>query len=322
MTSSTAVDAESPLVSVVIPAYQVTPFIADTLASVFSQTFADFEVIVINDGCPDTAGLEQVLSPYRSRVRYVVKPNGGLASARNTGIRIARGSLIALLDGDDEWLPTFLERQVAFLEAHPDVDGVCSDAVFFGDADAGRRFMSKNPSHFPVSVAGLLLEEVVVMASAVVLRRDAIERAGLFDESLRRCEDFDLWIRMAKRGSVIEGQREVLARYRRRPGSLSSSHEAMLTTALSVMDKTSRDHVLGPDEERALAAGRSRLHAELALHRSKTALLEGNLVAARREFDEARLVVSPVRWWAVRTGLRFVPGIMVAVYRWSIRGRQ
>lgn len=317
MTSSAPSSGETnrPLVSVVIPAYRVTPFIAAALDSVFRQTFRDYEVIVVNDGCPDTVALEAAIAPYRHRVHYVLKENGGLASARNAGIRAARGALVALLDGDDEWLPPFLARQVAFLDAHPEYAGVCSDAEFFGDGEAGTRFMVKNPAQFPVSTARLLREEVVVMASAVVLRKAAVERAGWFDESLRRCEDFDLWIRMAKQGAVIGGQPEVLARYRRRPGSLSSSQEAMLTTALQVLDKTERDLALDPDEREALVEGRSRLHAELALHRAKVALLQGEHAIARREFVGTRSIVPPARWWVIRAALRLAPGLLASVYR-------
>ena len=91
--------AGSPLVSVIIPAYDVAEFIGDALNSVFAQTFSDFEVIVINDGSPDTAKLERVLGPYMSRIVYLKQENRGVSAARNTGIAAARGSLIAFLGG-------------------------------------------------------------------------------------------------------------------------------------------------------------------------------------------------------------------------------
>jgi glycosyltransferase involved in cell wall biosynthesis len=102
----------SPLVSVIIPAYDVAEFIGEALDSVFAQTFTDYEVIVINDGSPDTAKLERALAPYLSRIVYLKQENRGVSAARNTGINAARGSLIAFLDGDDVWLPNYLEVQV------------------------------------------------------------------------------------------------------------------------------------------------------------------------------------------------------------------
>src|ERR1700756_654142 len=88
-------------VSVIIAAYNVAPYIAETLNSVFAQNKAAFEVIVVNDGSPDTAELEEVLRPFRDGIVYLKQENRGLSGARNTGIRAATGDLIALLDGDD-----------------------------------------------------------------------------------------------------------------------------------------------------------------------------------------------------------------------------
>jgi len=82
-----------PLVSVIVPAYNTAPFIAETLDSVFAQSMTDYEVIVVNDGSPDTPALEQALLPYRDRIRYIVQPNGGLSAARNTAIRASRSEL-------------------------------------------------------------------------------------------------------------------------------------------------------------------------------------------------------------------------------------
>jgi len=95
----------APRVSVIVPAYNTAPFIAETLDSVFAQSMADFEVIVVNDGSPDTPALEQALLPYRARIRYIVQSNGGLSAARNTAIRASGSELVAFLDSDDVWEP-------------------------------------------------------------------------------------------------------------------------------------------------------------------------------------------------------------------------
>src|SRR5438552_653435 len=118
-------------VSVIIPAYNVAPYIAETLKSVFAQTKSAFEVIVVNDGSPDTEKLEEVLQPFRDRIVYLKQENRGLSGARNTGIRTATGDLIALLDGDDLWMPQYIETQTEFLRSHPEYDLVYCNAVFF-----------------------------------------------------------------------------------------------------------------------------------------------------------------------------------------------
>ncbi len=121
----------APSVSVIIPSYNTARFITETLDSVFAQTFTDYEVIVVNDGSPDTPQLEIVLKPYFDRIVYLKQENRGLAGARNTGIRRARGAFLAFLDSDDMWLPEFLAEQVQIFHKNPAVDLVYSDTFQF-----------------------------------------------------------------------------------------------------------------------------------------------------------------------------------------------
>ena len=135
-----------PRVSVIVPAYNTAPFIAETLDSVFAQSMTDFEVIVVNDGSPDTPALEQALLPYRDRIRYRVQANGGLSAARNTAIRASRSELIALLDSDDVWEPDYLRHQVQQLDDRS-LTVVYPDATLFGETRrAGSRFMDVHTS--------------------------------------------------------------------------------------------------------------------------------------------------------------------------------
>jgi glycosyltransferase involved in cell wall biosynthesis len=113
-----------PTVSVIVPSFNTAQYIVECLGSVFAQTYQDFEVIVVNDGSPDTPALERALEPFRERIVYLTQKNMGLAAARNTAIRAARGRYIALLDSDDAWLPEYLEQQVAVLEQDASVDAV------------------------------------------------------------------------------------------------------------------------------------------------------------------------------------------------------
>ncbi len=119
-------------VSVIIPAYNAADFISAALDSIFAQTFNDYEVIVINDGSPDTTLLEQALAPYLARIIYLKQENRGAAAARNAGLRIARGRFVAFLDADDFWLPEYLASQINFLDTS-NVDLVYADAELIGD---------------------------------------------------------------------------------------------------------------------------------------------------------------------------------------------
>lgn len=228
----------SPRVSVIVPAYRATEYIAETLDSVFAQTYGDFEVVVVNDGCPDTVALERVLEPYLPRLVYRKQENRGLSGARNTGIGAARGEYVALLDADDLWDPRFLELQMELLECRPELDLVWCDSVFFGATPlVGRKFSEVCPSRRPVTTEALLTGRCRPIASCVVARRQAVLDAGGFDENLRRVEDFDMWIRLAHRGCRMDFRAEALGRRRDREGTLSSNARAQFETAIRVYRK-------------------------------------------------------------------------------------
>ena len=101
-----------PRVSIIIPAYNVASYIGETLASVFAQTFTNYEVIVINDGSPDTEELERALEPYFNRISYLKQENLGAGAARNVGLRAAKGEFIAFLDADDLYHPERIKKAV------------------------------------------------------------------------------------------------------------------------------------------------------------------------------------------------------------------
>src|SRR6516165_2038844 len=124
-----------PLVSVIIPAYNSAAHIRETLESVLSQTYHNFEVILINDGSPDTEEFERAIAPYRDRIIYISQENRGPSAARNAGIRRARGEYLAFLDSDDVWSPTCLAAQVELaLSRQPSCDLVYSDVLVYSDS--------------------------------------------------------------------------------------------------------------------------------------------------------------------------------------------
>ena len=128
-----------PAVSIVMPAYNVAPYIREAICSALAQTYTDFELIVVDDGSKDdTAAIAKELAEQDARIRLVQQPNRGLAGARNTALRAARGEFFALLDSDDWWEREFLAEQIAILEANPDVDIVTGNGWYLDGPRHGR----------------------------------------------------------------------------------------------------------------------------------------------------------------------------------------
>jgi glycosyltransferase involved in cell wall biosynthesis len=278
-----------PAVSVIVPAYRASGDIAGALDSVFAQTFTDFEVIVVNDGSPDTPELERVLAPYASRLRYMVQENRGAGAARNTGIITSRGRYLAFLDAGDRWVPAFLRRQVSWLEAHARCDLVYGAAVIAGESPlAGRPFSHRAASAGAVDLLSLIQQQCNIVLSTVVVRREPVFDAGLFDESLRRGQDFDLWLRLALRGSVMAFQPRVLAERRVRAGGSSGDQMVELERAINVLDRFGRAHRLDAGARTALRRRLMWLVDQLEIEQGRRRILEGNFAAARYHLNASR----------------------------------
>ncbi|HEX2271767.1 MAG TPA: glycosyltransferase family A protein [Pyrinomonadaceae bacterium] len=305
--------SERPLISVIIPAYNASEFIGETLDSVFSQTFTDFEAIVINDGSPDTPDLERVLQRFPSKLHYIKQENQGAAAARNTGLRAAAGEFVAFLDADDTWLPVFLEKQIELLKRN-NADFVFADALLFGDSPlAGRTFMQIEPPRGEVTPENLLSVKVTVLTSTVLARKAPILEVGLFDVSMRRGQDFDLWLRLAKRGIRFAYQREVLAHHRIVESGLSGGTISQLQRTLVVLEAI-KAKGLTPSEEVALQWNMNRTLRELAVERGKEKLLNRDFPAALQSFNEARKFRHTWKVLFVCLGLRIAPEVLWRIY--------
>lgn len=290
--------------SVIIPAYNTSPYITGTLDSVFAQTFKDYEVIVINDGSPDTPELEKALRPYRDRILYLKQENRGPSAARNLGIRHARGKYVAFLDSDDCWFPDFLESQVELLEGVGMLDLVYADSLEVGTAPGPpRRFMESNPSRGIPTFENLLVGKCTVPTSCTVARKQALLEAGLFDERLRGVEDYDLWLRIAFRGGRIAYQEKVLAKRRIRPGSLFAATVRMKEYHLEVLEKLDRTLALSQET-------RSLLHRHMALVRANLELVKGKNCLAAGRYAQARQHLSAANAYFRSLKLRLAVGLL------------
>ncbi|MFN0085070.1 MAG: glycosyltransferase family 2 protein [Blastocatellia bacterium] len=298
----------------IVPAYNTSQYIAEALDSVLGQTYQDYEIIVINDGSPDTPQLEEALKPYGDAVRYMKKENGGAASARNAGIRLARGEFVVMLDSDDIWLPEYLARQMAAITASPEIAVSYTNAMLFGDSPlAGKDFMSIFPSDGEVTFRSMIEEKVHVVGTSMA-RRDAIIEAGLYDETLPTSEDFDLWLRIAHRGWRIVYTKDPLFRYRRRAGCLSDDQVGFWSSFQRAMEKIDRTMDLSPGE-RALVEDRLRyIRAMLNLYEGKQAFFEGKIQTAISSLSDANTYMKSSKISLALGILRVAPRLALGIY--------
>ena len=280
-----------PLVSIIIPAYNIAPYIGETLTSVFAQTFGDYEVILINDGSPDTADLERALESFRDRILYVKQENQGAGAARNAGLRAARGQFVAFLDGDDLWLPNYLEEQIKFIREHT-CDLVCADAAMFGEtAPSGKTYMewlmTTAPPVGTVTFRELISAERCLITSGVVARRQPILEAGLFDEALRTAQDYDLWLRLSCRGARLMYQRKTLLRYRCHASGLTGNEVNSIKRELRVLEKVQTAYPFSYEQKAKIAPVISARKAALEFELGKHLMAEGDVTRARAAFANA-----------------------------------
>lgn len=182
-------------VSIIIPVYNGEVFIARALDSALAQTLKAFEVIVVDDGSSD--GTRAIVEQYGQRVKYLYQSNKGPAAARNLGMKNARGEYIAFLDADDIWLPKKLEKQIALLEAKPDIGFVYCDNHFVDDAGKTIPNYVRKVKLMRGDILLDFFKEFFVMTPALVFRKSLQEKIGFFNEKLMVGEDFDYILRLA-----------------------------------------------------------------------------------------------------------------------------
>jgi len=311
-----------PTVTVVIPVYNAARYIGEALDSLQSQTFKDFEVIVVNDGSDDSEELERILKSHPLPLTYISQENKGVSAARNAAIRIGRGEFYAQLDADDQWVPDYLEVQLGILKDDPAVSLVYPNATIIGEgASSGLEFMKISPSEGEVNFESLVRQKCVVM-TCVTARMSAIRDAGLFDETIRSCEDFDLWLRIVQRGGRIVYHRRPLVLYRRREGSLSSDRVWMTRNLLGVFEKCAATFQLTPAERELLAATIDEQRAMLNLFEGRHALHAGNTSAALASFEKANKHLRRAKLSAAIVLLRYVPSLVRWVFTVRERSRE
>jgi glycosyltransferase involved in cell wall biosynthesis len=288
----------TPAVSVIIPVYNGTNYLREAIDSVFAQTFADYELNIVDDGSTD--GTWTLIQSYGERVRGFQKPNGGVASALNLGIANARGTWIAWLSHDDLFLPTKLEKQLSFLRRSPEFKACYTD-YFVGDS-AGKIVRAVETPWYPRAQAlRALFGRSYIGGSTMLIERACFDAVGPFSEKWRSTQDTEMWLRMLRRFEI--GRVPEKLAIERVHGAQGSQKTDVMRAETQAMYADFFDSVgvegLFPDR-------RQYLHDRHALARALTWF--GDTMAAHRrwfEFAEKQYRRSVTLWPSWRNAARW-----------------
>ena len=239
-------NALAPLVSVIIPTFNGERYLEETLSSIFNQTFTNFEVIVVDDGSTDQT--REILARHAERLQLVYPARGGSAAyARNIGLAHAKGKYIALIDQDDTWEKTKLERQIAFMEANPEIGMTHTNLRYIKDGRVvlDDYFKTCDSRQIDGGIVELFSFNFIKMPTPVILRA-LIVQVGGFDEALKGTDDYYLWMRIAALTRIVAIP-EILATYRLHENNTSG--DALKMESLTYL-ALSKILLANPDEFR------------------------------------------------------------------------
>lgn len=250
-------------ISIVIPAYNSEPCLRETLESALAQTYPAYEIIVVDDGSKDRT--EEIARSYGDRIRYIKQQNTGIAGARNRAIQEATGDWIAFLDHDDLILPDKLEKQVALIEANPNLVVVYSTFKYL--------YTDGSTNEVPVFPAKELWPAIryrtPILPSTSIIRRSAIQEIGGFstDPRLRMIDDWDMWFRMVRRYSSNAFQEipESLTLYRWWENNASKSFISLAANVLGLLDRSLLNDLSGISKTVWKCRIEARVYYRLAL---------------------------------------------------------
>lgn len=266
-----------PVFSVVIPTYNRPYKVVRAIKSVLAQTFNDYEIWVIDDGSTEKYTI--ALEPFKSKINYLYKPNGGLSSARNAGILKSNGTYVAFLDDDDWWYPHKLEYLAQAIQDRPDV-GLFYSNVDFVKENGEKLWVQKSRNVGKQSYL-LLLKGNIIPMPTVVVKKSCFNEVGLFDEKLKGCEDWDMWIRIAQR-FPFHFVNKVLGAYEYASSTaMSADHVFYINAITNAFNK-----IISENKTLELRVQRI-MYAFFAHNKGRIYLRTGHEVLAQKEFKES-----------------------------------
>ena len=227
-------------VSVIIPTYNRKHTLKRAIQSVYMQSLLPYEVIVVDDGSND--GTKEWVKQKYPNVKYIYQKNSGVSSARNKGIKIARGDWIALLDSDDEWLPNKLSEQINKIKSNLDVKILHSNEIWI--RNGVRVNQMKKHKKFGGYIFEKCLDICRISPSSVLLKKEILDDIGTFDESLKVCEDYDLWLRITSKYPVCFLDIPLIKKYGGHSDQLSKAHDGIEFYRIQSLQKILESKIL------------------------------------------------------------------------------
>ena len=235
-------------ISVIIPTYNRKKTLARAIQSVINQSLSPFEILIIDDGSND--GTEEWVKENFQNIKYIYQNNRGVSSARNIGIENANGDWVAFLDSDDEWLSNKLHEQVIAIESNPKIKFFHTNEIWI------RNGVRVNQMKKHKKYGGYIFEKCLdicrISPSSVLIQKEVFDNIGVFDESLRVCEDYDLWLRITSKYPVVFLDVPLIYKYGGHADQLSKVNDGIESYRIQSLEKIINSGFLS-DEQKVLA---------------------------------------------------------------------
>ena len=235
-------------ISVIIPTYNRKKTLARAIQSVINQSLSPFEILIIDDGSND--GTQEWVKENFQSIKYIYQNNRGVSSARNIGIENANGDWVAFLDSDDEWLSNKLHEQVIAIESNPKIKFFHTNEIWI------RNGVRVNQMKKHKKYGGYIFEKCLdicrVSPSSVLIQKEVFDNIGVFDESLRVCEDYDLWLRITSKYPVVFLDVPLIYKYGGHADQLSKVNDGIESYRIQSLEKIINSGFLS-DEQKVMA---------------------------------------------------------------------
>ena len=235
-------------ISVIIPTFNRKKTLERAIQSVMNQSLSPFEILIIDDGSND--GTEEWIKENFQNIKYIYQNNHGVSSARNIGIENAYGDWVAFLDSDDEWLPNKLNEQVKAIESNPEMKFFHTNEIWI------RNGLRVNQMKKHKKYGGYIFEKCLdicrISPSSVLIQKEVFDNIGIFDESLRVCEDYDLWLRITSKYPVVFLDIPLIYKYGGHADQLSKVNDGIESYRIQSLEKIIKSGFLS-DEQKVMA---------------------------------------------------------------------
>ena len=269
-------------ISVIIPTYNRKKTLARAIQSVINQSLSPFEILIVDDGSND--GTEEWVKDNFQNIKYIYQNNHGVSSARNVGIENAYGDWVAFLDSDDEWIPNKLYEQVKSIESNPKMKFFHTNEIWI------RNGVRVNQMKKHKKYGGYIFEKCLdicrVSPSSVLIQKEVFDNIGVFDESLRVCEDYDLWLRITSKYPVVFLDEPLIYKYGGHADQLSKVNDGIESYRIQSLEKIIKSGYLS-DEQKVKAVN--------ALVNKMNIYSKG--LEKRKKLDALRDIKKNIQYW-------------------------